>query len=257
MKKEIRQISDDGKTVQITICDERWYVKTETDDKGKVLSIKEYPSVTWITGYTPMGIGFYKWLASKGWDEAERIKTAAGTKGSKVHLAISDLLLGNDVKMEAQYPNKETGQMEELTLEEYECLMSFAEWYEETKPKTIQNELAVFSEEHRYAGTADYICEIAGVRWLIDFKTGADIYASYEAQLAAYAKALPDELKPEKMAVLQLGYKRNKTKKWKFTEITNDFDLFLAAKKFWEKETDTVEIFQKDYPVSLSLSSPS
>lgn len=254
MKKEIRNVSEDGKIVQITIADERWYIKTETDENGKMISFKEYPSVTWITGYTPMGIGFYKWLASKGWDEAERIKTSAGTKGSKVHYAISDLLLGNEVKMDSKYLNKETSQLEELSLEEYECLMSFAEWHAEVKPKTIQNELTVFNEDHLYAGTADYICEIEGVRWLIDFKTGADVYASYEAQLAAYANALPEELKPQKMAILQLGYKRNKVKKWKFTEIVYDFDLFLAAKKFWNKETDSVEIFQKDYPTSLSLS---
>jgi hypothetical protein len=41
------------------------------------------PSVTWISGFWPKGIGFYKWLADKGWDEAEAAKQAAGDKNEK------------------------------------------------------------------------------------------------------------------------------------------------------------------------------
>lgn len=254
MKKEIRNISEDGKTVQITIADERWYIKSDYDADGKLVSFKEYPSVTWIADNYPKGIGFYQWLANKGWDEAESLKESAGESGSKVHHAITDLLLGNTIKIDDKIMNFDTGNMDEIKLQEYEAMMSFIEWFTEVKPKTLVNELTVFNEEHIYAGTADYICEIDGVKWLIDFKTSAQIWPSHELQLSAYAHALPPELKPHKMAILQVGYKKNKFKKWKFTEIPDQFELFLAAKLIWKKECSATQIFVKDYPTSISLS---
>ena len=55
------------------------------------------------------------------------------------------------------------------------------------------------------------------------------------------------------MAILQLGYRRNKDH-YKFTEIENKFDLFLAAKQIWLNETKgKVKPFQRDYPLSISL----
>jgi len=252
MNKEIREISDDGKILQVTTWDERWYMQIEKDKTGKrIISKKEYPSVTWITDYYPKGIAFMKWYANKGWDEAEAIKASAGNKGSKVHLAISSMLLDNGLKIDDKFPNKD-GEQEELTLEEWECLMSFVEWFEETKPEPEENEKTLFNDEHNYAGTADFICTINDERWLIDFKTSANIWPSHELQVSAYNHALD---KPcDKMAILQLGYKRNKTKKWKFTEVNDKFELFLAAKKIWENECANVSVFQKDYPTSLTLS---
>lgn len=247
MKKEIRQVSPDGKTVQVTIADERWYIKTLDDE-----TIIEYPSVTWIADHYPKGIGFYKHIADKGWDNAEAIKNAAGVRGSKVHHGISLLLLGNELNIDDKLPNPQTGELEPITLEEYEALMSFAAWHKEAKPKMLANEMVVFNEEERYAGTCDFICEIDGERWLIDFKTSKDIWPSYELQLSAYKEALPAELTVDKLAILQVGYARNKNR-WKFTEIDDQFELFLAAKKIWEKECSGVTMFKKDYPVSLSL----
>lgn len=248
MKKQIRQVSEDGKTVQITIADERWYIKTLDDG-----SIIEYPSVTWIVDSYPKGIGFYKYLADKGWDNAEKLKEDAGNRGTKVHEAISLLLLGNPLKMDDNLTNSETGDLEPITLEEWEAIMSFVEWHAEMKPVMLQNELTVFNDEHRYAGTADYICEINGERWLVDFKTSKDVWPSFELQLAAYAHALPPELKPDKLAILQVGYTRNKHKKWKWTELEDKFDLFLASKQIWQNENANVTLKKRDYPTSLSL----
>jgi len=250
MNKEIREISDDGKTIQVTTWDERWYMKIETDDKGKVLSKKEYSSVTWIGSYCPKGIGFYKFLAQHGWDEAEAIKNEAGNKGYKVHKGIEELLLGNEITIESEIVNHD-GVPEKVTLEEYDALMSFVEWFDEVKPKPIESEIAVFNDEHMYAGTVDFICEIDGKVTLIDFKTSANIYESHEAQLSAYNYAL--EHKIEQQGILQLNYKKNKKKKWKYTEVEYDLDLFLAAKKFWYKACSNIQIFQKDYPTSLSI----
>jgi hypothetical protein len=70
---------------QITVADKRWYMKPAKDAETGLPIYLPVPSVTWIAGFWPQGIHFYKWLAEKGWDEAEAIKAAAGDKGSAVH----------------------------------------------------------------------------------------------------------------------------------------------------------------------------
>src|SRR5688572_8907219 len=117
MKKEIRQISDDGKTVRVTIADERWYIKTEKDEDGVITDVKEYPSVTWIADNYPKGIGYMQWLAKHGWDESKALAEAAGDRGHKVHEAITHLLTPdkdtgkyNTIAIDSMLRNSETGQ---------------------------------------------------------------------------------------------------------------------------------------------------
>lgn len=247
MKKEIREVGDN--ITRITTFDERWYVRCKATDIDNFEN-EFVPSVTWISGYYPKGIAFYKWLAEKGWDEAESLKVSAGNKGSKIHQAIELLLTGEEVKMDQKLLNKETNAEEELTAEEYEAIMSFVDWYNDINPEIIGVEQVVFNDEYGYAGTVDLICKIDEQLWIVDFKTGQNIWAEYELQLSAYKQAL--DLPDAKLAILQVGYKRNK-KLYKFTEIDDKFDLFLSAKKIWENECANIQPKQKDYPMSLKV----
>lgn len=247
MKKQIRTVNEEKGIVQITTVSERWYSRISSATNN----YEFVPSVTWIAEHYPKGIGFYKWLANKGWDEAEAIKEAAGDKGSKVHQAICDLIDGKEVLMSAKYVSPSTDQEEELTLEEYECLMAFTNWFKATKPEVEQNGLVVWNSKENYAGTLDFICRIEGQLYIVDFKTSQNIYPSHEIQLSAYAATF-DNPQEFKLAILQLGYWRNKNK-YRFVEIPYQFDLFLAAKKIWQKETEGIAPLQKDYPVKLQL----
>ncbi len=252
VKRTIREVA--GDRVQLTFPDERWYARliNERTDWDYV------PSVTWIADHYPKGIGFYKWLASKSWDEAEAIKAAAGEKGSKVHQAIGLLIEGGTVNMDDAFENPRTLELEQLTPSEYECLMSFVEWFREFRPEVIASEYTVWNEHYRYAGTVDLKCRIDGKLWIIDFKTSADIWPPMELQVSAYKHAEPvseSERKKINLGILQVGYRRNKTKKWKFTKISDQFPLFLAARKIWVKECAGIVPLQKDYPLSLSLGS--
>jgi hypothetical protein len=213
------------------------------------------PSVTWIAEHYPKGIAFYKWLANKGWDESEALKIAAGDKGSKVHLAVADLIDGKTVKLDAKYINNSTEKEEDLSLEEYEAILSFADWFKKTKPKILQREFVVWGEG--YAGTVDMLCEIEGKKYIVDLKTSQYIWPSHELQVSAYLHALPpeidtDESFPPHCAILQLGYRLNKNK-YKFTEIEDNYQEFLAAKLIWAKEQKGVEPKQKDYPLEIKL----
>ena len=247
MKKEIREVTKSG-TVRVTIADERWYIKPAKDAEG-IPKIVTVPSVTWIASHYPKGIAYYKWLADKGWNEAEAIKQAAGDRGSKVHQAIEYLISGKEVRMETRFLNKTTDQLEELSLEEYEAIMSFVKWHDSVKPDIFSSESVVFNDKDGYAGTVDLVCVIDGEQWIVDLKTGQYIWPEYELQVSAYKHAMEGNYR---LGILQIGYQHNKNG-FKFTEIQDKFDLFLAAKLIWQNECGDQKPSVKDYPVSLVL----
>lgn len=243
MKLERRVIDEAKKIIQITTEDERWYSK---EVKDKIVYV---PSVTWIVSYYPKGVAYFKWLANHGWDEAEAIKKEAGEKGSKVHQGIDFLLSGGVITPKTRLVNHEKGAEEELSVDEYGCIMSFVEWFEKTKPEVLATELTVFSDNNTYAGTVDLICKIDGEEWVIDYKTSQDIWPSHRIQVSAYARAVGGNFR---LWILQLGYNRN-LNKYKFTELEDQFELFEAARLIWASETAGVVPLQRDFPLELKL----
>jgi len=263
MKKEIRIVKDG--VCQITTYDERWYSKEVIDEKtGLPESFAFFPSSSWISSYYPKGQRFVQWVAKIGFEEAQRRMIEAGVKGSKVHLAAEDIMHGKEVPMDAHYPNKNNeGIVEELTVEEYGAIMSLVDWVDSLGDiEVLATETTAFNSKHRYAGTVDLICRIDGQIWIIDFKTSPNIWPSHEIQLSSYrnlgfslgdfdVKITEEEWEARKQAILQLGYKRNKIKKYKFTEVEDQIDLFLAVKKVWAKECAGIAPKQRDYPLSV------
>jgi hypothetical protein len=233
--------------------------------------------VTWIceAGY-PKGIGFYKWLAQHGWDESQAIKQARGDEGYKVHAAIKALLNGETVTMESAFYNETLNAPEPLNPDEYECLMSFCDWFALARPAVISCEYVVWNESsvpgNGYAGmvdlkcclSADYLATalkgrhkwgIEGAKhqpedvWIVDFKTSQYLWPSHEIQVSAYKHA---DRGVDRLGILQLGYRSNKAG-FKFSEIADQYDLFLAARQIWAKETAGQAPLQRDYPLSLTL----
>lgn len=268
MRKEIRQV--EGDRLQITCLDERWYARQiSADGTEKNKRWQFVPSTSWVASFFPKDVRFFKYLASKGWAEAEEYKAMRGTQGSKVHQAIKVLLEGVEVKMSDSFTNPDTLKDEELDAEEWLCIMSFVEWFRSEQPEieVIQSEYVVWNDKHNYAGTVDLKCRLgtrklksaegksvtrrAGI-WIIDFKISPEIWPSYELQLSGYKHA-DSHTGPVNLAILQLGYRKNKHKKWKFTPVKDQFSLFLAVRKIWARETKGTMPLQRDYPLSLNL----
>lgn len=237
MKIERKVVDKKLGIVQCTTEDERWYLVDQI----------YLPSVTWICSFYPKGIGYMKWLAEKGWNEAEALKVLAGNKGSRVHKAIELLNSGETVRHDTLFMD-DSGVELELTADEYEAVISYANWFKSTNPKILRSEFTVVNTEFGFAGTVDIEAEINGELYVVDVKTSADIWPSHEIQVSAYAKTLGNH----KRAILQVGYKRNKNK-YKFTEIEDKFKLFLASREIWSEETAGIEPLQRDFPTSISL----
>ena len=142
--------------------------------------------------------------------------------------------------------------------------MSFVAWYEEFKPEIFFCESTFFTD--KFAGTIDCICKIKNKKtgedefFIIDWKKSKYIWPSMRLQLSAYKKGalnIPEinskvDMNNIKLAILQLGYTRNK-KGYKFTEIEDNYKLFEASYEIWKSECENIEPKQKDYPLSLKL----
>ena len=254
MKIEIITTKSPG-IVQCTTLDERWY-------SSEVAEVSEYrPSSTWIAGCYPKGVQFYKWLAEKGWDEAEAIKIAAGEKGSKVHKACEQLMSGEKVKMDDKFVNPRTEQPEELMVAEWECIMSFASWWnqfvEEHTVEILAIEQVIFPDGLPYAGTLDYLLKVDKKLVVLDLKTSQNVWTEHELQISSYAVPSNADL----AWILQIGYKRNKVG-WKLTEfskeeIATNFTTFMSvAYEIWKKENPDAKPKQRDYPTELKLTIP-
>jgi hypothetical protein len=247
MKIEIKQTKTPD-IIQITTLDERWYQKI--NDKGITVPNIFVPSVTWIAGYYPKGIAFYKWLADKGWNEAETIKEDAGDHGTRTHAMIDDLLSGQKIKMDSFYSDS-SGEQTEITVDDWEALMSYVSWFHSVNIKVLRKEFVVYSEAGNFAGTVDLLCEINGEIWLIDYKTSAYIWPSHKLQISAYKKALEENgQKVDKLGILQVGYKKNRAG-FKMNEMEDCYDLFESAKRIWYEENKNISPKQKDYPLVL------
>jgi len=260
MRKEIKTfLAIDGQKIcRITTIDERWYEKETLNPITGLPESRFYPSSTWICHYYYTSPFLIKWIAEKGYDEAEAIKKEAGAKGDRTHKATEEIDKGKEIAIDAKFLNKETQEMEELTAEEYANLIAYRNWLDEIKPQPLANEMTVFAE--LYAGTLDRIYRIKGQIWLVDIKTSRIIGESYKLQISSYSHCDIDykklgitdgEWKNRKLAILQLGASLNKNG-WRWTEIEDKYDVFInVAYGAWKNENPDIKPFQRDYPLII------
>ena len=257
MEKIIKIVDESRGIVQITTLDERWYGEQVDDEKTGLPKVEWLPSITYITSYCPKGIEYSQYIAKKGWDEAERIKNEAADRGTVVHRAVETLLNDKVIRMDQLFKDRE-GNERQMTPYEYYCVMTFDHWHKSVgRPNFLHLERTVKSKKHGYAGTLDAVFVMGdGSTILVDFKTSKSptIYPYMKAQLSALEEACTENgIHIDRRAILQLGYMANKIQHYKFTEVTNKFNLFQAAKEFWIEANSGDKPLQRDYPLEIRL----
>ncbi|MCB1712872.1 MAG: hypothetical protein KDH96_10445 [Candidatus Riesia sp.] len=128
---------------------------------------------------------------------------------------------------------KKTGAVIDSVPEDYQgYAKAFYKWIDDNKIEVVENEKTVVSESMGYAGTLDMMVKKNGTEtWIIDVKTGKDIYAEAHIQLSAYKHALKEDFgqKIDRMGVLLLKENGN----YKFEEADDNIDVFLACQQIW------------------------
>jgi len=201
------------------------------------------------------GIGFQKYLLSVSKEEAEKRLESAGERGDRIHQAIVITLLegkaNRAIKVLAEDGKSETV----LLNDEWDSLLSFAEFWNRHEAELILQELSVFNLSTGYAGTLDAIIkltkncgvktckcdEMIGKVGLVDWKSSGAIYNSYGCQVAAYAKGENLEVKIDYTGIVRLGTRHKTTGGYEFVvynaeETELNFAGFLAAKFIADKD---------------------
>jgi hypothetical protein len=131
--------------------------------------------------------------------------------------------------------------------------LRFVDFWETYKPKLIETEVHLFSDEYEIAGTCDLVCEIdlngKTELWIIDFKTSNNLQTTYDLQTAAYATCYEEcyGKHVDRTAILWLKSSKRggKTgsmqgKGWEIYEskrtTEENMDIFNTVKKLFDLE---------------------
>lgn len=194
-----------------------------------------YPSVTMKLNAYPKGYGFDEWLKQVGFN-AEIILKKAGDQGTNVHNAIESLHKFGSISKLGE------NEMDNYTWDEWVMINRYIEFLKKCKPNILANEFKIVLPSWKVGGTIDCICEFNNQRWLIDFKTGNNIWSTAYIQTCVYA-GMWDELNPQykidRIGILHLNSSvktegRNgaiQGEGWKLIEIPKPREHYL---KLWE-----------------------
>ena len=219
-----------------------------------------YPSVTTILQYMPKNKFFESWLKDVG-HNADLIMRRAGKEGTQVHEAAEALVKGEEISWMDDYGNAKYSQIV------WEMILKFHDFWTTHKPELISAEDFVWSDEHKYAGTADLVVKMYDQTWLLDLKTSNSIHKSYDLQLASYAKALGEckGINIERTGIIWLkaqsrGPSKQKKviqgKGWKLLQVDDidkNFELFKMIYELYKLENPTTEPIYNSYPTTLKL----
>ena len=236
---------------QINFLDRRVYKRSEG---------VYYPSVTTILQFMPKAKFFETWLKDVG-HNADFIMRKAGKEGTQVHEAAEALVLGEEVSWMDDYGNAKYSQIV------WEMILKFADFWKTSKPELISTEDFVWSDEHKYAGTADLVVKMDKETWLLDIKTSNSIHKSYDLQLASYAKALEESkgIKIDRTGIIWLkAHTKGPSKKkgvyqgkgWQLRiidDIDKNFELFKMIYELYKLENPVTEPIYNSYPTTLKL----
>jgi hypothetical protein len=136
---------------------------------------------------------------------------------------------------------------------------AFVQFCSDYSPEFSMVEVTIFSEEHRYAGTADFIARFGDLLILGDHKTGSGVYQEVALQLAALRhgetvwEARSGELSPMP-AVDGCMAVHLRPRGYAVYPIDADdraFSAFLGLRKAWEWVKDNQAVGPKMSPARL------
>ena len=176
-------------------------------------------------------------MASDHWLEAAKAgrtdwaaihKEAKGAHRKKTQAAAD---IGHEVHAYAEaYFKKQT--LPELTSDQARRgVEAFHKWVSAHTIEILASERQIFSKEHYYAGTCDFVAKIDGVMGVGDIKTSSGIYPEMRFQTAAYQHALQEEKGIEFPVrwIIRFDKKTGEFEAKTFKEFDLDFQGFKAA----------------------------
>jgi hypothetical protein len=143
-KKNIKRLLQvDPESKQVNFLDSRFYKRHD----------EYYPSVTSVLQYMPKGKFFETWLKDVG-HNADIIAKKAADEGTQTHNLIEKYLEGEQIGWLDDKGNAT------CSLNVWQMLLKFVEFWETEKPELVENEIHLFSDVYKIAGTCDLVVRL-------------------------------------------------------------------------------------------------
>lgn len=157
-------------------------------------------------------------IHKESWSASKKIAKDAANIGHNVH-----------EYAEAFFKNQPLPEL--LTDEAKRGAEAFHKWTSAHTIKILASERRVFSKEHYYAGTCDFVAEIDGVFGVGDIKTSSGIYPEMRLQTAAYQHAMQEEkgIKFPVRWIIRFDKKTGEFEVKSFYDFELDFSGFKSA----------------------------
>jgi hypothetical protein len=234
---------------QVNVLDSRFYRR-----EGNY-----YPSVTSVLNYFPKNQFFHSWLKDVG-HNSDIIASKAAGEGTQVHTAVDNFLNGQEITWIDEYGNAK------YNLDVWRMILRFADFWNTHKPELIATEYHLFSDIHKYAGTADLVVRLFDNIWLLDLKTSNSLHTSYDLQLAAYAQAW-NETHDEKVTHTGILWVKANTrsegkgdkiqgKGWELkmvNDIEKNFTMFKNIYEIYSLENPNFKPVTETLPTSVKI----
>jgi hypothetical protein len=234
---------------QVNVLDSRFYRR-----EGNY-----YPSVTSVLNYFPKNQFFHSWLKDVG-HNSDIIASKAAGEGTQVHTAVDNFLNGQEITWIDEYGNAK------YNLDVWRMILRFADFWNTHKPELIATEYHLFSDVHKYAGTADLVVRLFDNIWLLDLKTSNSLHTSYDLQLAAYAQAW-NETHDEKVTHTGILWVKANTrsegkgdkiqgKGWELkmvNDIEKNFTMFKNIYEIYSLENPNFKPVTETLPTSVKI----
>ena len=154
-------------------------INTDTGRYYKTPTGVLYPSVTTVTGLLGAE-GIKAWRRKVGEEEATRISTQASIRGTRIHQLCEDYLNNDDIDV-SKYSYQDASNFSLLKLE-----------LDANLDNIHLQEVRLYSDYLKMAGTVDCVAEWKGKLSIIDFKTAKkaknrSYITNYFCQASAYA----------------------------------------------------------------------
>jgi hypothetical protein len=251
-KKSIKRLLEvDHESKQVNFLDNRFYNRNG----------EYYPSVTSILQYFPKGKFFENWLKDVG-HNADVIAKKSADEGTQTHSLIERYLTGEQLNWLDEKGNAN------CSLNVWQMLLKFVEFWETEKPELIESEIHLFSDKHEIAGTCDLVIKMRDKLWILDIKTSNSLHTSYDLQLAAYAQAWNENFDTpiENTGIIWLKSSSRKSdssgKKiqgngWALKVPPNSYQdnlqSFLKVYDIFKLENPEMKPYSEKYPTSVKL----
>lgn len=140
----------------------------------------------------------------------------------------------------------------EITPDEAPFVTAYILWKERSRAQIVNAEYMVYSESHRYGGTADAAFWIAGELWLGDYKTGSSVFPETALQLAGLHGAdwagVPGDSKkyalPKATRFGVLHIRPEGAELIPYDVGPQEFDAFLACRRLLAWTTDRAPLIK-------------